>query len=529
MPDVDVIVIGAGHNGLTAAALLAREGRRVLVLEKNDYLGGMASTVELFEGYRYEVAGSVLLPTPEPILADLGLTDLPRVSSEVMSVNVADVGDEPMVFYRDPVKLAEHLDSRFGAEAVLGMFNAAIWCDAPARALGRWETRTEPKTLDEMYAVASTEDERRAITQMLFSSAAELMDTWLPDKDKHASLRAMLAFLAINSSYRGPADPGSAVCLAFALAPPPGEGMIEKLVGGIGAIPARLAEMVREHGGEIRRKAVVEQVLTQDGRVTGVRLKDGSTVTAPVVVSNLDPGVTVGLLDPDVVPADLTTRVQGVDHRASWLQMHFALSDLPTWAEPMGFLNDDPSMQGNISFFGRAEDLQLGFEECRRGVVPESPSFGMQIPSVHDRTLAPEGHHAASIYAMNFPVSADRSQHGHLKNVMAEKVLAKLERLAPGFNDLVLRKTTFTGYHMDSMFAAPAGDFCHGLMHPDQMGAYRPGPRGWRDLPLPVEGLYLAGAGCYGGPGISFVPGYNAGYAVLEDLSSGSGSATVRG
>jgi phytoene dehydrogenase-like protein len=142
----------------------------------------------------------------------------------------------------------------------------------------------------------------------------------------------------------------------------------------------------------------------------------------------------------------------------------------------------------------------------------------MQIPSVHDDTLAPAGHHAASIYAMNFPVAADRSQHGHLKTVMAEKVMAKLERLAPGFSSLVARNTTFTGYHMDSMFAAPAGDFCHGLMHPDQMGAFRPGPRGWRDLPVPVDGLYLAGAGCYGGPGISFVPGYNAGYAVLEDL-----------
>jgi phytoene dehydrogenase-like protein len=102
---------------------------------------------------------------------------------------------------------------------------------------------------------------------------------------------------------------------------------------------------------------------------------------------------------------------------------------------------------------------------------------------------------------------------------MAELVIDKISRIAPGFRDLVIRHTTFASFHYDTMFAAPGGDFCHGLIHPELMGPFRPGPRGWSDLPVPVEGLYLAGAGCHGGPGITFIPGYNAGYEALEALA----------
>jgi phytoene dehydrogenase-like protein len=103
---------------------------------------------------------------------------------------------------------------------------------------------------------------------------------------------------------------------------------------------------------------------------------------------------------------------------------------------------------------------------------------------------------------------------------MGERVMAKIAKLAPNFPDLVTRHTTFASYHMETMFGCPAGDFCHGLIHPELMGANRPGPRGWRDLEVPIAGLYLGGAGCAGGPGITFIPGYNAGYEALESAGS---------
>ena len=174
-------------------------------------------------------------------------------------------------------------------------------------------------------------------------------------------------------------------------------------------------------------------------------------------------------------------------------------------------------MQQSIGIFGSPEEQQRQWEMCTQGLVPDNPSLGMQIPSCMDAGLAPEGKHAASAYAYAFPVEASRDQHGHLKNEMAQRVIDKISRYAPNFRDIVIRHITFAPYHMQTMFGAPSGDFCHGLLHPDLMGPNRPGPKGFVDLPVPVDGLYLASAGCHGGPGITFTPGYNAAYAALDD------------
>lgn len=520
MSDYDAIVVGAGHNGLTAAAVLQRAGLRTLCLEANTYAGGMAATVELIDGFRYEIAGSVQFPTASQITKDLGLDTLPTVEPEVMSTNIGDHGEEPMIFYRDPMQLMTHLGDKHGIEAVTGMAELIAWSQGPAKALGRFDVRTRPKTLDEMYACAANDAERRAIHEMLFGSAMDVIDRYLPDKDRHAVMRGMLAFLAVNSTYRGPYTPGSATCLAFALAvPDDATAMMTKLKGGIGALTEHLRELFVSHGGEIRYRAKVDRILVEHGAVTGVRLRDGSRITAPIVVSNLAPDVTLtDLIDAEHVPPGLVSRLSGRDHRASFVQIHFALDGLPEFAAPYEFLNEE-GMQQSVGIFGDPEEQQLNWENCRRGIVPDNPSMGMQIPSVHDPGMAPPGKHAASAYAYAFPVEVSRDQHGHLKNLMAGRVIDKITRLAPNFKDIMIRHITFAPYHMNTMFGAPAGDFCHGLLHPDLMGPNRPGPKGFIDFPIPIDGLYLGGAGCHGGPGITFTPGYNAGYQALDDMA----------
>jgi phytoene dehydrogenase-like protein len=519
MSDYDAIVVGAGHNGLTAATILQRAGLRTLCVEANTYSGGMAATVELIDGFRYEIAGSVQFPTARQITTELGLDTLPTVDAEVMSVNIGEAGEEPMVFYRDPMQLMMHLGEKHGAEAVTGMAELIGWSQGPAKALGRFEVRTPPKTLDEMYACAANEAERGAIHQMLFGSAMDAIDRYLPDKDKHAILRGMLAFLAVNSTYRGPYTPGSATCLAFALAvPDDSTAMMTKLAGGIGALTDHLQALFVSHGGEIRFRTKAEKILVENDRVTGVRLRDGSTISAPVVVSNLAPDLTLtDLVGADHLPPELIARLSGRDHRAAFVQIHFALDGLPQFAPPYELLNQ-PGMQQSIGIFGSPEEQQRQWEMCTRGWVPDNPSLGMQIPSCLDPGLAPQGKHAASVYAYAFPVEAARDQHGRLKNEMAQRVIDKITRYAPNFRDIVIRHITFAPYHMETMFGAPSGDFCHGLLHPDLMGPNRPGPKGFLDLPIPVNGLYLAGAGCHGGPGITFTPGYNAGHQVLDDV-----------
>jgi phytoene dehydrogenase-like protein len=200
------------------------------------------------------------------------------------------------------------------------------------------------------------------------------------------------------------------------------------------------------------------------------------------------------------------------------VQIHFALDGLPEFAPPYELLNEE-GMQQSVGIFGSPEEQQRQWEICRQGIVPDNPSMGMQIPSVHDPSMAPPGKHAASAFAYAFPVEVSRDQHGHLKNEMAQCVIDKITRFAPNFKDIVIRHITFAPYHMNTMFGAPAGDFCHGLLHPDLMGPNRPGPKGFLDMPIPIDGLYLGGAGCHGGPGITFTPGYNAGYQVLDDAS----------
>jgi phytoene dehydrogenase-like protein len=516
--DYDAIVVGAGHNGLTAAAILQRAGLRTVCLEANTYAGGMAATVELIDGFRYEIAGSVQFPMSSQLTKDLGLDTLPAIEPDVMSVNIGENGEEPMVFYRDPMQLMTHLGERHGVEAVMGMAELIGWSQAPARALGRFDVRRPPKTLDEMYACATNDAERRAIHEMLFGSAMDVIDRYLPDKDKHAVMRGMLAFLAVNSTYRGPYTPGSATCLAFALAvPDDSTAMMTKLKGGIGALTEHLRELFMFHGGEIRFRTKAEEILVDHQKVTGVRLRDGSTISAPIVVSNLSPDVTLTeLIAPEHVPAELVSRFSGRDHRASFVQIHFALDGLPEFAPPYEFLNEE-GMQQSIGIFGSPETQQRQWEICRQGMVPDNPSMGMQIPSVHDAGMAPPGKHAASAFAYAFPVEVDRDQHGHLKNDMAQRVIDKITKFAPNFKDIVIRHITFAPYHMNTMFGAPAGDFCHGLLHPDLMGPNRPGPKGFLDMPIPIDGLYLGGAGCHGGPGITFTPGYNAAYQILDD------------
>lgn len=514
--DYDAIVIGAGHNGLTAAAVMARGGMRVLCLEKNHFVGGMASTTELVKGYRYEIAGSVLFPMPDVLYDDLGFDACATYEPEVMSVNVSDPDREPMVFYSDPVRLAEHIAEVNGDDAVVGMAEIAAWCEAPARALGRNEVRTPPKTLDEMFACARNEDEREAIRTAMFGSVMDVVDRHLPDERRHAALRGMIAFLSVNSTYRGPYTPGSALCLAFAMGSATGTRMLRKLEGGIGALSEHLRRLFEAHGGELRLKARVEEITTEGDRVTGVRLDDGEVATAPVVVSNLDLGTTLTrFMDPDRLPAALTRRLDAIDHRAAYLQVHWALSGLPEFTGRYAVANEGQN-RANVGMFETPQQMQLDFERCGRGEVPERPSMGLQIPSVLDPALAPEGKHAASAYAFYFPVVGSHEDQKRLKDVMAERVVAKVESMAPGFHDLIDRQLVYPSYTYDLMFGAPQGDFCHGLIHPELMGPFRPGPQGWPDLPVPYEGLYLGGAGCHGGPGVTFIPGYNAGYEALE-------------
>ena len=519
MPDYDAIVIGAGHNGLTAATVMAGGGMQVLCLEKNHFIGGMATTTELARGYRFELAGSIQFPIPDEIFDDLGFAECPIYEPEVQSAALGTDDQPPILLYSDPGQLLEHLTDRVGMDAVLGMADVAAWAEAPARAIGRFDVRRPPRSLDEMWACATNEGEREAIRTALFGSVMDVVDRFLPDRQKHAQIRSMLAFLSVNSTYRGPYTAGSALCLAFALATPGGATM-SKVRGGIGTMSDHLLSRFEAHGGELRRHVKVAGIATSAGRVVGVTLGDGEMVTAPVVVSNLDPTATfMQLVGRDSLPEPFARRIDAIDHRAAYFQMHFALSGLPEYAPPYEELNQG-HLRHNVTFFGTAEQMQRDFEGCVRGLVPESPSFNLSVPSLRDPDLAPAGHHVASSFAFYAPIGDSHVSQARLRDEMADRIVAKITDHVPNFPDIVERQFNYPAYTYELMFGCTGGDFCHGLMQPEFMGPFRPGPRGWPDAPVPVQGLYLCGAGCHGGPGVTFIPGYNCGYEVLETAGS---------
>ncbi len=173
-----------------------------------------------------------------------------------------------------------------------------------------------------------------------------------------------------------------------------------------------------------------------------------------------------------------------------------------------------------MTFFGTAEQMQLDFERCVRGLVPDSPSFNLSIPTLRDPELAPDGRHVASSFAFYAPIARTHAAQAGLRDEMAARIVARISSMAPNFPDLVERQFNYPAYTYELMFGCTGGDFTHGLLQPEFMGPFRPGPRGWPDAPIPIEGLYLCGAGCHGGPGVTFIPGYNCGYEVLESAAS---------
>lgn len=236
-------------------------------------------------------------------------------------------------------------------------------------------------------------------------------------------------------------------------------------------------------------------------------------MSAAVVVSAVAPDLTVnGLVDPAAMPADIRERFSHIDHRGSYLQMHFALDGPPTFAEPYEVLND-PDYQSAIGIFSTPEELQRQWEDSGRGIVPADPAIALQIPSANDPGLAPPGKHAASAFSLWFPIEQSESSYGDMKAEMGRRVIEKITRL---------REPDHAPHHIHPQ--THGHDVrCPGwrlLSRPDSSRADGPQPSRGERVCGPtdsLDGLYLASAGCHGGPGITFIPGYNAAQQVLAD------------
>ena len=436
-----------------------------------------------------------------------------------MSVSLRGVGDEPLVYYTDPMKLMTHINEVHGAEAVNGMAGLMAWCQAPTRALGRFDAGQPPKTIDEMYACATNEFERSTITDLLFGSVTDVLDRYLPDQEKHGALRGMLSLLAVNTTYRGPATPGTAAALAYGFAVPDENALlVKKLRGGIGALTSHLLDVFTSNGGELRLR-------TQGGGDPGRRR---ARQRCPARGRLHDHRTHRRLRGGSGLHAQPTRRAGGCPRR----RPRAVLPHRPSRQLSADALRARrrPGIRGAVRTAQRPRhavqhrDLQhargiaaaVGGLPARRRASRSRPSRCRSR-----RSTIPVWRRRASMRRRRsrcgFPSRTATSSYGDMKVEMGRRVIEKITRLAPNFESLIIRHTTFTPKHMGTMFGAPGGDYCHGLIHPDQIGINRPGPKGYVDQPIPIDGLYLGSAGCHGGPGITFIPGYNAAQAALAD------------
>jgi len=522
-PDWDVIVVGAGHNGLAATALLAKRGLRVLCLEKNAYAGGMAGTREILDGCKNDVGASLLFPLAKGLAEELELErhGVETIELPIMAVNLNAKDSPPAVFYASPLRMALYVLRHFGLGAMVGFVRLMAFCKYPASLMDRFTPRSLPPTLDELLARAPNERRRRQIELAFTGSAMDLVDRFLPDRAKHRTLRALVAFAAVQSTYKGPFTPGSALCLVYTFAQNEGGGLMRRVKGGMGALSDALCRSIAEKGGEVRLRSAVRRIVVEGGRATGVELRDGTRLSARAVVSNLDkPATLFGLVGREHLDADTIERVDKIEHRGAYMHLLFKLSRLPEHGV-FAHLNSDPRTRFNTTLVPDPELQQASYEACRRGELPEHPAVGMQIPSVMDPSLAPEGFHVATTYGFFFPCEAPRSERGKLRDEMAERIVDRLSEFLPDLRECIVDRAIFSSDHFATMQGATNGDFTHGLIHPEQMIGGRllvPGSA----HATPIAGLYLCGASCHPGPGVTFLPGYGAAYEVAEALAQGA-------
>lgn len=514
----DTIVIGGGHNGLAAATVLARNGQGVLVLEKNAYVGGMGGTREILKGCRNEVGASCLFPLSSEIkdFFDFENNGVELIPLPIMAVNLCGSDQPPLIFFKNPVRLAVDIFRKFGFGAMVGMVRLMRFCNYPAQVIDRFTARKAPRSLEELIAAAPTSAQRQQLELAFKGSAMDIIDRFFPDKEKHRVLRGNMAFAAVQATYKGPYTPGSALCLVYTLAQEGSGGLMQRVKGGMGELSLALVRQLEALGSEVRCKQRVSRILLEGDRAVGVELKNGDQLFANTVISNLDkPATFGGLLPATVLSSEYQTKVDNADHNGAFVHMLFKLKGLPDYAPQLDALNGIEGAKFGGAMVVEPEEMQRCYEQCLNGELPDTMPLAFQFPTVHDDSLAPEGYHIASAYGFYFPCAADKERRGKLRDQAAERIIDHISAYMPDFRELITNQAIFSSDHFESMHGATQGDWTHGALHPEQMLGERCMIEGTGHA-TPVVNLFMCGSSCHPGPGVTFLPGYNCGYEVLE-------------
>jgi len=533
----DCLIIGGGHNGLVAAAYLARAGKTVCVLERRHVLGGCATTEELWPGFKVSTAAYVIsLFRPEIIrelkLKQYGLNILARNPSSftpLLDGRSLTMGPDERATCREIAKFSERDAEAYpqysrllervaeALEPVLAKTPPdSLPLPSESRKIGMTKRlRDGAKLLELLQTAGKLSGDLPEAIELLTGAARPILERWFDSE----VLRATLATDAVIGAFASPSYPGTAYVLLHHVMGEAGgaRGVWGYVQGGMGGLADSLAAACDDLGVDIRREAAVKRILTRNGQVVGVTLEDDTLLEAPMVASSIDANQTfLRLLDASEVPVDFRQAVQRIDYSSASAKINLAISELPDFRAIPGS-SPQPHHRGTIHIAPTLDYIERAFDDAKYGFPSSEPILEITIPSVVDPTLAPPGQHVMNIFVQYAPYKlAGGKSWDDIKEVFADRCIELLARYAPNMPGAILHRQVLSPLDLERTFGLTGGNIMQGAMNFNQLFAMRPVP-GWSDHRTPIRGLYLCGAASHPGGGVLGACGRNAAEEMLRD------------
>jgi len=525
----DAIIAGGGHNGLVTAAYLAKAGVRTVVLEARELVGGCAVTEEIWPGYRVSTASYLSSLLQEKVVREL---ELERFGYHVDAKDPAFFSPFPdgrhLFMWQDRAKTIEEIAkfSRHDAEAFpkyethlerLAIVAESLLLTTPPQFPpdGIGDFIDYLKVAARLRGLSSKE--MTGLVKVFTQSAADFLEDWFESEE----VKVTLATDGVIGANGGPRSPGTAyILLHHCMGGVNGHrGLWGFVRGGMGAVSNAIADSARARGVVIRTNAPVEKILVKDGRATGVVLKGGEEIQAPIVASNLDPPRTfLHLLDAKDLPVDFVAGIRRFRTEGTSLKMNLALKGLPEFKAYPGCSAGAPGPQhrATMHICPSIEYVERAWDDAKYGRPSRSPLIEMTIPTMYDPSLAPAGRHIMGIFLQYAPYTLKGTDWDAQREPYTERILDVIAEYCPNIRDIVVERQTLSPLDLERRFGLTGGNIFHGEMSLDQMFVMRP-LAGWARYRTPVRGLYLCGSGAHPGGGVMGAPGHNAAREILKD------------
>jgi phytoene dehydrogenase-like protein len=522
-----VVVIGGGHNGLVAAAFMAKAGLRPLVLERRDVVGGAAVTEEFHPGFRVSSVAHTAGPFRASVAAELGLAGRglqtiepePRLFAPLPDGRSVRLWGNPDRSAGDIHRLSPRDAERYPVfHRTLGGLAALL-----EKVLALTPPDVESPGAADLWSLAGLglglrrlpREDAQGLLRWGPMAVADFAGEWFDTE----ILRAVVCARGIWGAFAGPWSAGTTANLLLQAVAAGGNGAGSAVMvrGGLGALTRALADAARAHGAEVRTGAEVERIVVREGRAAGVVLAGGEEVAADAVVSGADPQRTfLGLLDPALLDPDDLQRLRNYRQQGMASKVNLALGGLPAFSAVKG---EDPAslLSGRIHIGAEVDDLERAFDDAKYGGLSRRPYLDVTIPSLADPSLAPPGQHVMSIHVQYTPYGLRQGDWHVRREEVADVVLKTLEEYAPGLRGLVLARQVLTPLDLEATYGLTQGHPFHGEHALDQLFVARP-LLGWARYRSTIPGLYLCGAGTHPGGGVTGAPGANAAREVVKDL-----------